>query len=95
MVELRTSWIGVTLGEDSELVGLLAIGRDEDTAAALNCADHAVDMIVADSTDGELDGVFWRGLPAGGGLHGVVDDARPLWSCKRSLGKSGEQTRSA
>src|SRR5271167_2979650 len=78
--------------EDSEFVKLLSVCCDENSATALHCADHAINMVMTHSADGELDRIARLGV----WLRGRRDCFMCLAfgcgaQCKCALWKSREQ----
>ena len=69
---------GIALGEHGQFVGLAAPGRHQFAAAALDGADHAVNMVMAHAADGEFDVILglndgfdgqFRALEGAGGFR--------------------------
>ena len=83
--------VGKALGECGEFVFFAAPYRNQFAAAALDRADHAVDMVVAHAADGELDVVLGRFVLLLG-KDGVFDDGLGAGAKWRKAGHHGDRT---
>ena len=86
-------YIGKPLAEQRQLVFFAAPRRRQFAAAALDGADHAVDVVVAHAANGKLDVVFGSLLGLRG-YDGVLHDARcSAAEGDRSFGQPGHHRR--
>jgi len=79
--------VRIALVECGDFVRLSTVGRDEYATTTLDCADHAVNVIVAHAADGEADGIFRFGGGIGAGLRNFMHDgaiAEWLTQCRQA-----------
>ncbi len=84
--------VGVSLFEGGELVLFASPGCDEGAAAALDGADHSVDVVVAHAADGELDGVLRFGVGVLRGFGDFMEDTAFGEGCARHGGEHSRGT---